>query len=221
MSSSECFLDSADSLKLLDEISVVDPRNEHIELSDWHAQLAEISLLESAPKEVKQLFENAKNVALYAYFAYRLHQPAELVGYSALEKALKIKFEMEKENISVQRVPSRLVDYMNVALDHDWISNEGYESSRPIAESRVHHKKVFEIIESGVLDVGQSIVVPEPEAHEVIQEMNSMDIAKTRLHAGRHVRNSLSHGEGGLSPSSIGTLRLIAEEINQLFTSIK
>jgi hypothetical protein len=59
--------------------------------------------------------------------------------------------------------------------------------------------------------------VPEPEDHELIAEMESMDIAKDTLHSGRRIRNSLAHGVGGLMPSSIGTLSKISEEINQLF----
>jgi len=48
----------ADALKSLDQISVADPRNDHIEIATWHARIAEITLVESTPKHVKQLFEN-------------------------------------------------------------------------------------------------------------------------------------------------------------------
>lgn len=216
MSGSEDPIHPTDALKSLDQVSIVDPRNNHIELADWHAAISEITLVEKTPTEVKQLFENAKNVALYTYFAYRLHQPAELIGYSALEKALKIKFEREKSRINIQRSPSRLIDYMDIALEHKWITNHGYESARPIAEARVRHRKIFELIESSA-DHGESIPVPEPEEPDILSELESMDIAQSMLHSARHIRNFLAHGDGGLAPSSIGTLRKIAEEINQLF----
>lgn len=206
-----------DALKSLDQIHIADPRNDHIELVAWHARITEITLVESTPKDVKQLFENAKNIALYAYFAYRLHQAAETIGYSALEKALKMKYEQEKDNIVVQRSPTKLVDYMNIALEQRWIASEGYESARYLAARRVRDRKVYKPIKSGALDSGESIPVPEPGEHEVVGELGAMDFAEKSLHGGRHIRNFLAHGDGGLSPSSVGTLAKIAEEVNQLF----
>jgi len=130
-----------------------------------------------------------------------------------------MKYEQEKDNIVVQRPPTRLIDYMNIALEQRWIASEGYESARHLAAQRVQDKKIYEPINSRALDSGESIPVPEPEEHEVIAELRAMDIAKTTFHAGRHIRNYLAHGDGGLSPSSAGTLDKIAEEINQLFNT--
>ncbi|WP_428241153.1 hypothetical protein [Gynuella sp.] len=175
-------------------------------------------LVETTPIEVKQIFENAKNIALYTYFAYRLHQPAEIIGYIALEKALKLKFELEQDSLVLEKQPKRLVDYINVALEHGWIKSEGYNSSHLLASSRVQQKKMVDIIKSGALDHRKSIPIPEAEENEIIAEMREMGIAEKVLHAGRHVRNILAHGDGGLSPSSIGTLQKIAEEINQLYS---
>ena len=107
---------------------------------------------------------------------------------------------------------------MNIALEQGWIKSEGYNSSRLLASSRVQQKKMVEMIKSGALDHQQSIPVPEAEENEIITEMREMGIAERVLHAGRHVRNFLAHGHGGLSPSSIGTLQKIAEEINQLYS---
>ncbi len=208
----------ADALKSIDQVLVSDPRNEDIQLAEWHSRIAEIVLVETTPIEVKQIFENAKNIALYTYFAYRLHQPAEIIGYTALEKALKLKFELEQDNLILEKQPKKLVDYMNIALEQGWIKSEGYNSSRLLASSRVQQKKMVEMIKSGALDHQQSIPVPEAEENEIITEMREMGIAERVLHAGRHVRNFLAHGDGGLSPSSIGTLQKIAEEINQLYS---
>lgn len=209
---------SADAFKPVDQVLVVDPRNESAELPEWHSRIAEIVLVETTPIEVRQLFENAKNIAMYAYFAYRLHQSAEIIGYIALEKALKLKFELEQENIILGKNPMKLADYMKIALDQGWIKSEGYNSFRQLASSRVQQKKIIELINSGALEHQKSIPIPEAEEHEISAEMREMGIAERALHAGRRVRNSLAHGDGGLSPSVIGTLRKIAEEINQLYS---
>lgn len=213
-------LHPADSLKTLEQITVADPRNKHIELADWHNRVAKLELTPATPTPVKQLFENAKNIALYTYFAYRLHQAAEATGYSALEKALKMRYHMERQNLTGTREPRTLQQYMNLALSQGWISDEGYESSRHLAASRVSTQKICQMIEDGALESGEPVPVPEPEEQEIIAEMRSMDLANTRLHAGRRVRNFLAHGDHGLSDTSIATLAKIAEEINQLFPSV-
>ena len=208
----------ADALKSIDQVLVSDPRNEGTQLAEWHSIIAEIVLVETTPIEVKQIFENAKNIALYTYFAYRLHQPAEIIGYTALEKALKLKFELEQDNLILEKKPKRLADYMNVALEQGWIKSEGYNSSRLLASSRVQQAKIVELIKSGELDHQEFTPIPEAEENEIIAEMREMSIAERVQHAGRHVRNFLAHGDGGLSPSAIGTLKKIAEEINQLYS---
>tara|TARA_B100002003_G_C14131931_1_gene544376 strand:+ start:744 stop:1517 length:774 start_codon:yes stop_codon:yes gene_type:complete len=208
-----------DALKAIDQVLVVDLRNKDIDLTEWHSSIADIMLVDAAPIEVKQLFENAKNVALYTYFAYRLHQSAEAIGYTALEKALKLKYELEKENILIGKSPKTLEDYMNVALNQGWIKSERYNSLRHLASSRVQQKRFIELIKSGTLRNQEPTPIPDAEEHEIIAEMRDMDIAERVLHAGRRVRNFLAHGDGGLSPSAIGTLEKIAEEINQLYSS--
>lgn len=210
-------IDSADALKPIGDVFLVDVRNKHIELEDWHARISEIKLTNATPVDVKQLFENAKNIALYTYFAYRLHQAAEVIGYSALEKALKLKFEKENENSIVGRRPKTLSDYMDTALKMGWITDEGYKSSRPLASNRAQMRQIQEMIDQGLLEGRVSLPIPEPTDDQIDNEMRAMAIAKTSLHAGRDVRNFLAHGEGGLMPSSIATLAKIAEEINQLF----
>ncbi len=210
-------VDQVDSLKALEEVFNADPRNEQYDIQEWHRNLAEISLNRNTPIEVKQLFENAKNIALYTYFSYRLHQSAETIAYSALEQALKFKFEQEQNRINFKKKPKRLEQYMDIALEQGWITDEGYESSRNIAIGRVEQRKILEIIESQKLKEGIDIPVPEASEVEIVEEMKTMRVAEHRLHAGRHVRNYLAHGNGGLAPTSFGTLRCIAEEINQLF----
>jgi len=130
---------------------------------------------------------------------------------------LRLKFEQEKERLGLERTPNRLVDLMDVALEQGWITDEGYQSSRGLASSRVEMQLIISMINEGGFEQGDSFPVPEPTEEQVVAEMRAMGIAKTRLHAGRHVRNFLAHGDNGLAPSSMGTLAKLAEEINQLF----
>lgn len=161
-------LQPADSLKTLEQITVADPRNNHIELADWHNRIAKLELTPTTPTPVKQLFENAKNIALYTYFAYCLHQAAEATGYSALEKALKMKYDMERQNLTGSREPRTLQQYMNLALSQGWITDEDYESSRHLAASRVSSQQICQMIEDGALESGEPVPVPESEEREII-----------------------------------------------------
>ncbi|MAX55481.1 MAG: hypothetical protein CL537_08230 [Alcanivoracaceae bacterium] len=211
-----CELSPEDRLKTLDQVLISDPRNSHIPLGDWHGYIDSILLNEKVPRNVKQLFENAKNVALYSLFAYRLHQASEAVAYTALEKALIEKYEIEKEGITDKK-PRNLQGYMDLALKYGWVTDEGYTSSWSLAESRVRDRMVFEMIQKGLV-TKEGVPSPVPTEEQVRQELRDMEVARSRLHAGRHVRNHLAHGDGGLSDSSVGTLALVAEEINQLFS---
>lgn len=211
-----CELNPEDRLKTLDQVLISDPRNSHISLDDWHGYIDSVFLNDKVPREVKQLFENAKNVALYSLFAYRLHQASEAVAYTALEKALIEKYEIEKEEITDKK-PRNLQGYMDLALKYGWVKDEGYTSSWSLAESRVRDRMVIEMIRKGLV-TKEGVPSPVPTEEKVRQELRDMGVARSRLHAGRHVRNHLAHGDGGLSDSSVGTLALVAEEINQLFS---
>ncbi len=51
-----------------------------ISLQAIHVALLELQITDRAPANVRQLFETAKNVALYTWFVFRFHQVNELVA---------------------------------------------------------------------------------------------------------------------------------------------
>lgn len=206
-----------DALKEVDQICTVDLRNRHISVEKWHKRIADIRLNKAVPLDVKQVFEISKNIALYAYFSYRLHQSAEIIGFTALELALKLKYEREKERLKGTTKPKNLFEFMKLALAKGWVQDEGCHSSRPTAALRIEQRKIQELVNSGGLEDGVAITLPEPEEAEIDAELRAMGVARKRLHAGRLVRNNLLHDPVSLGPSSIGTLRTIAEDINQVF----
>lgn len=80
-----------DPLKALDRITQADPRHDGPlgSLERLHANLDTIRLQSCVPLHVRQLFETAKNLSLYSWFAFRFHPVAKLMGYASLERALK------------------------------------------------------------------------------------------------------------------------------------
>ena len=117
-----------DPLKSLDEICEPDKRQKlflGISLNGNHAKLSRIKLNRRVPVEVRQLFETAKNLSLYSWFVYRFHQVSELTAYSALEMALRLRYE--KEVGKKRRVTFRKL--LGYALENNWIDNNRF--SRP------------------------------------------------------------------------------------------
>src|SRR6266571_1954419 len=81
----------SDPLKPLTEVCKPDERQAFVgcSLQELHADLSALTLRETVPVGVRQLFETAKNARLYTFFVYPFHQLAEMVAYQALERALK------------------------------------------------------------------------------------------------------------------------------------
>ncbi|HET7176612.1 MAG TPA: hypothetical protein VFK21_11470, partial [Gammaproteobacteria bacterium] len=87
-----------DPLKSLEEVTKPDVRSTLISggLSQIHVQLSVITLHKGVPIAIRQHFETAKNVSLYAWFAYRFHQIAEMQGFASLELALREKIKRDE-----------------------------------------------------------------------------------------------------------------------------
>lgn len=154
-----------DPLKPLDEICEPDMRQKFFRgdgLDRNHAELSGIVLSKKVPVDVRQLFETGKNLSLYSWFVYRFHQVSELVAYSALEMALRLRYE--KESGKTARVSlKKLLEY---AQKENWINNEE-----------------FSWLMEGI----------------------------------PWLRNELAHGSSTLIPSSVASLRVVAEVINQIY----
>ena len=58
-------------------------------LADHHAGIASVSLAGTAPQEVRDAFDRARSVLVYAYFNYDLLVVGELQSFGAFELSLK------------------------------------------------------------------------------------------------------------------------------------
>lgn len=61
-------------------------------LPKLHAALAEITLHEDVPEDVRGQFNVARNMALYTYFHYAMAPEVQMKTYSVIELALKRRF---------------------------------------------------------------------------------------------------------------------------------
>ncbi len=212
--------DVEDPLKPLNQIYEPDERQQFLPatLEQRHRALSEITLNDSAPLQVRQLFETAKNLSLYSWFAYRFHQVSELISFTAVEMALRERFLAENppQADSVQRAPS-LFQLMRHAKDKKWITNDGFPSLYERARHFAAHNKAVNMSQEHDFEEEPIMPIEEPSEEEAAAEMANMDMVKAITDNAHKIRNSLAHGSSILHPGSVTTLRTNAEVINQIY----
>lgn len=203
-----------DPLKPLDEVLVPDERSVALNgsLEDRHRLLFGIVLSASVPTDVQQLFETAKNVALYAWYVYRFHQVAESVAFQSLEMGLRKRREQAQGREKRQRSFSRDLRF---AVRAGWIRNEGFSDLRDIARARAFTRMVIATIERhpGV----EIMPLPQLSEADTDVELGKLSYVESLTTALPRIRNELAHGSRMLHPNSAKTLRVVAEMLNQVF----
>lgn len=202
-----------DSLKELDQITTPDPRQAFFSpsLEDRHAHLAKITLKESVPHEVRQLFETAKNISLYSWFVYRFHQASEMIAYSVLEMSLRLRYESENPEC---KKPPMLYGLIEHAINQQWVSKENFPQLQLQAKNAADFQKAMESAEK-IMQSSDEVPIDEPTKEDIEYHLQKMDL--NFLFSIPKLRNDLAHGSSTLKPSSISTLRRTANIINQIY----
>tara|TARA_R110000772_G_scaffold108722_4_gene211834 strand:+ start:45186 stop:45842 length:657 start_codon:yes stop_codon:yes gene_type:complete len=205
--------DVEDPLKSLSTIFEYDRPFLTGEIEDFHADLSSVTLDTSIDVDVRQLFETAKNVALYSRFVYRFHQVAESVGFGALELTLKrlhSKLASGKTPIGLGRLLRWAFDagFLDTAYfgDHlDDLTKSGIRKERKRSADKLR-------------DAGQ--VSEDPNRPITKDDMQDGLTRNLGIHyyigTVSGLRNNLSHGSTMLVPGSISSLRRTADLINHI-----
>jgi hypothetical protein len=206
-----------DPLKPLEQVMESDPRfqGSQFAMQQQHAELSQIQLIECVPLDVRQLFETAKNVSLYSWFVYRFHQVAELVAYTALERALKDRIAHE-QGVNADNIRGNLSSLLKRAARNNWLKSEKFTATKYFARRQLEQEQFMQMIQENRFG-DEPIEVPDiPEAKIDARaaKLNFVEILATGI---PHLRNHLAHGGPLLHPDSASTLRVVAEAINQLF----
>lgn len=203
-------------MKPLADVCKPDDRSLHFAtLEERHSILEKIVLHKSVPEHVRELFNTAKNLSLYTWYAYEFHPIAILTGFLALESAVKTRAVQESPKFEAIRSFRKL---MEIAQEKGWITEERIGHRHDIARVRVMDRKIKEAMSHMSRDGMKSIPVEEPTEEEIQQEETDMQVIALICSAGVSIRNSLAHGERMLTPGSESQLRMTADLINQLFT---
>lgn len=189
-------------------------------IEPYHTALDAIRLHNGVPAEIRQLFETAKNISLYAFFAYRMNQPAELIGYSAFEMALRVRAQIEAPELFLNSKKQPLLAKLcQLAKEKSWLSAEGFTHLKNRAYRQARSAKMIALSERMRAEGLTEAEFEAPTEDEVSSVLKTYtDFADPLLESIRGLRNNLAHGSSILMPSSIRTLDFLAEAINQLFT---
>ena len=206
-----------DPLKKLDDVLEPDERQSYMlgELHDYHEVLSEIELNNNVPIEVRQLFETAKNVSLYTYFVYRFHQVSEMVGYSALELAIKILCEYDNE---LEEVPHGLSKLMFHAKKKKWLDNEYFDDLEESTVIGIKRKRIIQA-EKELKKHGKLLNDPDRDITEsdIRDGINKSFAVDGLIYFTLNFRNNLAHGSKMLYPSSMTMLEKTAGVINYIY----
>lgn len=209
-----------DPLKKLEEIYSPDERQKYFQntLEHLHMELRCIVLNDAVPLDVRQLFETAKNISLYSWFVYRFNQVAELVSFSAVEMALRIRYLKENPIApeSKERPPT-LFRLMQYAKNESWITNGGFSGMYELARDHAEYIKMMEKATTHDFDSEPNMLIDEPSETEIQDALNNLDRVSAIAENINKIRNNLAHGSSTLHPDSISTLRINAEIINQIY----
>lgn len=202
-------------MKSLDEIIEPDERQAIFSrsLETLHAELEEIALIDRVPAKVSEVFDTARNLALYSWFAPEFHAVADLVGFAALEGALRARAAQEGEQVEKKT----LRPLIKHALEAGWIDEQGLADREGIARGRLVHSNAIKAIEEMKRTGASEISLPEPTAAEILEEASSMNVVELICNAAVKLRNSLAHGSLPLDMGNYRHLRRTAGLINQLF----
>jgi hypothetical protein len=210
--------DLDDPLKSLAQIAAPDERQPFLvgSLEAVHAELSELELHRGVPRNVRQLFEAAKNVSLYSWFVYPFHQVAELIALASLEFALRTRDGFVEWDTSERKKPG-LSQLLHKARRERWLTNAAFPSRRWMAIERASLKLVRAAMPG--MTEGETREVRDPTEAEIMDAMSGIDVVQILVETAPKLRNNLAHGSSTLHPNSRTTLRLVAEAISQLFDS--
>jgi len=162
--------------------------------------IAALGLHEGVPPEVHVHFDTARNLLVYAWFAYRFIQAAEFHAYSSVEMALRARLSPLPPGTR-----ATLRSLLGVALDQGLLRDDAFRHFHYIRARRAEFREAMRGLET----------VETNEASSADPLAYSRRIAELMP----YFRNTLGHGSRMLMPHGYLWMGICCDLINQLFLS--
>lgn len=183
-----------------------------------HEIVADICLHKSVPDDIRIQFETAKNLYLYAWFVYRFYPVAKHHAYTCLELTLRERFEAEllPARKKKREFGPGLKQLLIYAVKHGHLKDENFEVWRHRTEMRAKQRTESEIWEEAKRGWLNEISFDETQ-YEIKDEDRDHQYLATLIETMPWLRNHYAHGTTSLDNQALGTLKLVAEIINQIY----
>jgi hypothetical protein len=189
-----------------------------ITLEDHYESISTIALDDRVPEKISIQYETAKNIYLYAWYAYRLFPVAEHHALICLEYALRERFaaEVPKKYWNNKNYGPTLAPLLSYIIDTGKIKNEHFEVWHQAAERRAQDRyqleKIKEMSEQGLSEI--EIDYDEIEVLDEDRNWGYLNILKKSL---KSIRNTYAHGGPLLHRQVLGTFKIVKEILDQIF----
>lgn len=185
-----------------------------------HSAVADLVLHKDVPDDIRVQFETTKNLYLYAWFVFRFYPVAEHHAYTCLELALRERFETEMLTSGIIKRKSefgpglrRLLTY---AIKCGYLKDENFSVWQQRTEMRARQRYGEEVWAEAQRQ-GLSEVTYDDSLYEIKDVDRDHEYLATIVETVPWLRNNYAHGSNSLHSQVLGTLRLVAEIISQIY----
>ncbi|MFT7043644.1 MAG: hypothetical protein ACJAW7_002406 [Candidatus Azotimanducaceae bacterium] len=197
---------AVESLKAIDELDIADPRSEGFAvltdegyrnktLEDHYSIIQEISLHTGVPEKIRDHFETARNLLLYAWHVYRFIPVAEFHAAASLEFALREKTGKVRWGLK------KLIRY---AIDQGWVEDEGFSIHRKFVQMKHNERQMWKEFAKVTGD-------------DINMEFHIPSYVEKLADSIPYLRNVVAHGSNSNGPGGYLKLLICAEFINQVY----
>lgn len=185
-------------------------------ISDHHATIAAISLGTSVPEKVRIQYDTARNLYLYAWFAFRFYPVAEHHVLTCLELGLRDRFGTEWLEAQPKKKRPTMSALLKYAHEQGHLQNQHFsawnKSARAHAKNRISLEKLYEMEAKGLTSIiynadDVTITDADRDWEYVLRQIKYLP----------KIRNDYAHGSGKLHNVVLGTFRVVSEILNQIY----
>ena len=125
-----------------------------MELRDYHDIAKRLVLHRGVPQEIRDHFENARNLLVFSYYYYPFHSMAQFFAFISVEAALRIKSRQSEASFK---------EMFAEAVKEKWICDEGFTLGGPrksLADSQP--RSYCDILSESIPDLRNMFAHGEP-----------------------------------------------------------